>query len=202
YREVTVRLLTDAQALKDDILDGLDWVRKAVTQHDVGIVFLAGHGVNDADGTYYYLPVQADHDRLLRTGVRLTDIQTTLASMPGKALFFVDTCHAGSVMGRRGTIDLTRLINELSSAESGAVVFAASTGRQFSLEDERWQNGAFTKALLEGLSGNADYQKDGVITIKELDLYISERVKELTQGKQSPTTTVPKTIPDFPVVMY
>jgi len=42
-------------------------------------------------------------------------------------------------------------------AESGAVVFAASTGNQYPLEDAKWNNGAFTKALVEGFTGRADY---------------------------------------------
>jgi hypothetical protein len=32
-----------------------------------------------------------------------------------------------------------------------------------------------------------------------LDLYISERVKSLTGGKQSPVTQAPGGVPDFPV---
>jgi uncharacterized caspase-like protein len=81
------------------------------------------------------------------------------------------------------------------------VVFAASTGKQSSLEDPAWGNGAFTKALVEGVAGQADYTGKGRITINMLDLYISERVKELTKGKQTPTTTKPQTIPDFPVAV-
>jgi hypothetical protein len=34
-----------------------------------------------------------------------------------------------------------------------------------------------------------------------LDLYLSERVKELTGGKQTPTTAKPKTVPDFPIAV-
>ena len=138
----------------------------------------------------------------MRTCVRFSDIRETVASIAGKALFFIDTCHAGSAMGkRRGLDDLTGMVNELSSAENGAVVFAASTGRQSSMEDDRWHNGAFTKALVEGLSGKADYGGKGRITVNMLDLYLSERVKELTGGKQTPTTTKPQTVPDFPVVV-
>jgi hypothetical protein len=33
------------------------------------------------------------------------------------------------------------------------------------------------------------------------DLYLSERVKELTQGRQTPTTTKMPSTPDFPVVL-
>ena len=81
------------------------------------------------------------------------------------------------------------------------MVFASSTGRQYSLEDKAWGNGAFTKALVEGIGGRADYHGKGKITINMLDLYLSERVKELTGGKQTPTTTKPQTIPDFPIAV-
>lgn len=200
YRDVVVKLLTDEKAVKDEVLDGLDWVRKETTNKDVAMVYLSGHGVNDADGSYYYLPANVNVEKLMRTGVEFTAIKQTVTSIAGKALFFVDTCHAGNVMGgRRGLDDITRLVNELSSAENGAVVFAASTGRQYSLENDEWQNGAFTKALVEGLSGKAEYGGKGKITINMLDLYLSERVKELTGGKQTPTTTKPQTIQDFPV---
>jgi hypothetical protein len=102
---------------------------------------------------------------------------------------------------RRGAADINAVVNELASAENGAVVFASSTGRQYSLEDKSWGNGAFTKALVEGIGGRADYHDKGKITINMLDLYLSERVKELTGGKQTPTTTKPQTIPDFPIAV-
>jgi uncharacterized caspase-like protein len=129
-------------------------------------------------------------------------IRDVLANLPGKVLAFLDTCHSGNIMGsarRGGPADIDQIASDLSAAENGVVVFASSTGRQYSLEDARWKNGAFTKALVEGLSGKADFTKDNKITINELDLYLSERVKELTDNQQTPTTTKPKTIQDFPV---
>ena len=204
YREVEVRLLTDGQATADAVIDGLDWLQKQVTQHDVGMIFVAGHGVNDATLGYTYLPVNADPDRLRRTGVAVDEFKKTLSGLPGKAVFFFDTCHSGNVLGagrRAGPNDVSGVINELSSAENGVVVFSSSTGRQFSLEDPSWGNGAFTKALVEGLDGAADYQKSGRITHKMLDLYVSERVKSLTKGQQSPVTQAPGGVPDFPVAL-
>ena len=204
YRKVEVKLLTDANAKRDDILDGLEWIRREMTARDVGVVFMAGHGINDSDGVYYYLPQDTDPDRLKRTGVIFTEIRNTLASLPGKALFFVDTCHSGNVLGtgRRGMgSDLTSVVNELSSAENGVVVFAASTGRQSAQESPEWGNGAFTRAVVEGMSGKADVGRTGRVTHKMLDLYVSERVKALTRGTQSPVTIVPQGIADFPVAI-
>jgi len=102
---------------------------------------------------------------------------------------------------QRGVADIDQIANDLSSAENGIVVFAAATGKQSSQESSDWKNGAFTEALVEGLGGQADYTKDGAITINELDLYLSERVKALTSGSQTPTTTKPKTVPDFPIAL-
>lgn len=204
YRKVTVRNLTDASAKRDDILDGLEWIRRELTARDVAIIFLAGHGVNDADGVYYYLPQDVDIKRLKRTAVIFTEIRNTLISLPGKALFFIDTCHAGNVLGtglRSIRSDTTAVVNELSSADNGVIVFAAATGRQFAQESTDWGNGAFTKAILEGLGGRADFNKSGRITHKMLDLYLSERVKSLTEGAQSPVTIVPNGVPDFPLVL-
>lgn len=200
YRDVVTKILTDAEATKDNILDALEWIQKETTSKDVAMIFLAGHGVNDSAGIYYYLPVGVDTEKLKRSGVPFTDIKNTITAIAGKALFFVDTCHSGNVMGnRRAVADISGVVNELASAENGVVVFASSTGNQFSLEDPRWGNGAFTKALIEGLNGKADYSGKGKITINMLDLYISERVKELTKGQQTPTTTKPSTIPDYPI---
>ena len=202
YRDVSVRLLTDTSATRDEIMDALEWLQKETTSRDVAMVFIAGHGVNDPTGIYYYLPHNADPDRLKRTGVVFSDIRNTLSALAGKAVLFVDTCHSGNVMGsRRAMTDINTMINELSSAENGVVVFASSTGRQYSLEDEKWGNGAFTKALVEGISGKADMLGSGKITINMLDLYLSEKVKEITGGRQTPTTTKPQTIPDFPVAV-
>ena len=203
YRDVVVKVLINSHATKDDVEDGLDWIRKETTSKDVAMVFFAGHGINDQNGVYYFLPYNTDLERLLRTGVPFTDIKNTVQSLAGKTLFFIDTCHSGNVLGtRRGILDdITGVVNELASAENGAVVFAASTGNQYSLENAAWNNGAFTKALVEGINGRADYVGKGRITINMLDLYISERVKELTKGLQTPTTAKPQTMPDFPIAV-
>ncbi len=211
YADVITRVLTDEKATRDEVLDGLDWIRMQTTSKDVAMIFIAGHGLSDnRSGVYYYLPVNADPDRLMRTAVPFSDIRSTVASMPGKVLLFIDTCYSGGLMAKgiktRGlpvgaANDIMGAVNELSSAENGAIVFASSSKAQKSLESDQWGNGAFTKALVEGLKGKADYLHKGKITVNMLDLYVSERVKELTNGKQTPTTAKPQSIQDFPIAV-
>jgi len=204
YSGVEARVLADAQATKGNILDGLEWLQRQVTQKDVAVLFLAGHGINDPNGVFYFLPVDADLERLKRTGISQSDITSTVTTIAGKVLVFMDACHSGNLMGktkRRGLVVSSAVVNELASAENGAVVFSSSTGRQYSQEKPEWGNGAFTKGLIEGLSGKADYKGTGRISVNMLDLYVSERVKELTGGQQTPTTVKPPNVPDFPVAV-
>ncbi len=205
YRDVQVRLLADGDVTRDSVMDGLDWLEKETTSRDVAILFLAGHGINDRNGNYYFLPGDASPSSLRRRGVSYAAIKDMITNLPGKRLMFIDTCFSGNIMGsdkRRGNqLDIAAIANDLAAVENRVVVFTASTGSQYSLENPGWNNGAFTKALVEGLSGRANVNSNPVITVKELDLYISERVKELTGGQQTPTMILPAALPDFPVAV-
>ena len=209
YREVVVKTLANNNASREAVLDGLEWLQKQVTQYDVGMLFLSGHGENipsEKGPVYHYLPWDTDRERIKRTGVPFSDIKDTLANLSGKSVLFLDTCHSGNVMGgatKKGVTDkdTTRVVNELISAENGGVVLASSTGREYSLEKAEWGNGAFTKALIEGLSGKADSTKSKRITHKMLSFYVSERVKELTEGRQHPVSPDTQGVPDFPLAL-
>jgi WD40 repeat protein len=205
YGKVDIRLLTDEKATRDDIVESLEWLEGEVTSRDVGMVFMAGHGVTDNKQRFYYLPVNGDMEKLRATAVSRDDLLSTMSGLAGKAMMFIDACHsAASTRGeqtRGANADITQVVNELSSAENGVVMFASSTGRQLSIETDTWKNGAFTEALIEGFSGSADYVKDGKLTISELDLWLSDRVKQLTDKRQSPVVRKPDTIPDFPIAL-
>jgi uncharacterized caspase-like protein len=103
---------------------------------------------------------------------------------------------------RRGNVDIDGVINDFVTAENGVVVFASSKGKEVSLERDDWQNGAFTKAVIEGLhEGKANLLNTGKITASMLDVFVAERVKQLTGGRQHPVMTKPDTVPDFPIAI-
>lgn len=201
YAEVHVRQLLDKDASKSGVEAGFQWLKQNMTPRDTAIVFFAGHGFNDGP-LYYFMTRDADLQRLAQTAMPFNLIRTAMTSLPGRALIFVDTCHSGNVIGKvvsRQARDATNAINDLASSENGLVVFASSTGSQFSQENPAWGNGAFTKAVVEGLLGAADFKKRGRITYKGLDAYVSDRVDELTKGEQTPVTPVLQGVPDFAI---
>jgi hypothetical protein len=205
YSEVEARVLTDREATRNAILSGLEWMETQATQEDVAVLFFSGHGINDPrTGEYLFLPYEADLAARRTTLVPDRDVRSALASIPGKVLVFLDTCYAGNLLGgarTRGPADLAPLLAELAEAGSGIVVFAAAGGQQQAQEMDGWDNGAFTRALLEALSGKGDADHDGSVRISEIEGYLGRRVRDLTSGLQTPVSRKPGGVPDFPVAV-
>ena len=84
---------------------------------------------------------------------------------------------------------------------TGAVVIAACSGDEYSVEGEKWGNGVFTYSVLECLKHfEGDTNKDNKIQVSELRNYVINRVRELTHGGQNPTVRQENLANDFVVV--
>jgi WD40 repeat protein len=201
YRKVYSTILTEQNATRENILEALKKLQTNTKTQDVAIVFMAGHGYNDANDDFFYLPVEADQTKLKETSLFYEDIRQHLADIKGKVVFLIDACHSGNVWGKDSRkADMVRLANISSSPENGIVVLSSSSAAQSSFEMKKWGNGVFTKAVLEGLSGGAALLKEDYITVKELDVYVEKAVINLTEGLQRPTTVIPNAISNFPIV--
>jgi hypothetical protein len=106
----------------------------------------------------------------------------------------VDEPHAASSTGApapRLSNDILRFQQDWFAdlrRGTGAAVISSSSGNEYSLEGEQWKNGVFTYSLLNGLRNHqADANKDHAITVSELQAYVIEQVRTLTQGGQNPT---------------
>ncbi|MEJ5301270.1 MAG: caspase family protein [Thermodesulforhabdaceae bacterium] len=210
YKDVITKVIVDEQATRENILDGLEWIRKSTKPTDVAMIFLAGHGLTDnLNQVYYFMPVNGDPERLMATGVSAHSIQETLASINGKVILFLDACYSANILkdkktrgvGVGVTSDVSGVVNQLIRAENGVVVFASSSKTQKSFEAPEWGNGAFTKALIEGLSGKMPTIKSGKVTVAMLYYHIMETVATLTNGNQTPIFQMPDNVPDFPIVL-
>lgn len=200
YGTVETRLLVDGRATAANILDALTWLEQTAGPDDTAILFFAGHGITDERQRFYFLPVEAtpDASRLRSSAISEAQLRDAIGAIAGKVLFFIDACHSGQAIdGDLSTLDATAVVNSLSRAETGVVMFSSSTGREVSIERPEWKNGAFTESLIAGLGGKADYVADGEITTDEINLYLSAEVASLTEGAQNAVMVRPRTIKDF-----
>lgn len=192
FRDVVLKTLTDREATRANVVDNLNFLGQA-GQHDFAVLFVSGHGLRDARGNYFFVPhdgrLDDDGNVIPSSAVRWTDIRDA-ADLPCRTLVLVDTCFAGAVGGARlksvAPGALARTFEDL-----GVVTFASSRAGETSRELQEERHGAFTLAILKGLKGAADLIKDGKITMKELDTYVSSEVPKLTGGAQHPITLTP-----------
>lgn len=196
YESVETRLLTNEQATTKAVLEGMEWLVRSATQRDVTVLFLSSHGVRDERQNYYLATHEIDPKSLRSTALRWSEVKNLIMDLPGKFLLFVDTCHSGGITGAKAIGDDP--LHELVSEDTGAVVFSSSLPREVSLEDPAWGHGAFTRALLYAMgSVGGDYNKDGYLSLTELNDQVTERVKALTEGRQHTAVSWPPTISNF-----
>ncbi|WP_339746740.1 caspase family protein [uncultured Rubinisphaera sp.] len=220
YQDVQVEKLINDDVTERNVRRAMKNLQQNVTQHDVAILIVSGHGYVDYDGSYFFCPYDFEQDEPSITGIRWTDFTEPLKSLPCKVVLCMDTCHAAGVLGPAGgeqrrnksTQDaINRAVNDLTSIDSGVVVLTSSTGKESSFEDDRWGHGAFALAIIEALTGKkkvnmgttrlpADLNDDHVLELIEIDAYLTNRVKELTDGRQHPITERGR-LPSFPLAI-
>ena len=105
---------------------------------------------------------------------------------------------------RNSRIPLLNRLPELFAdlrRDSGAYVIAAAGASEYAREFEELKNGVFTSCVIQALrEGNADRNKDGIITISELYRFVTKNVETLTGGNQRPITRSENMADDFPVI--
>jgi WD40 repeat protein len=192
FSKIHTKTLLDAQASKDGIEGGLKWLREKATWRDVSVVFYAGHGLNDESGAFFLLPIDGSPRNPSRTCIPDTMLRDFCQHTAGKVIVLLDACRSASVK-----INVNELALKLGRSDCGAIVITSSAGYQDSLEGDDWKAGAFTKALVDGLEGRADFLRTGYVSSPyDIACYVDHVVRTLTDERQTPTCAAPK-MPQF-----
>jgi WD40 repeat protein len=98
----------------------------------------------------------------------------------------------------RSTLDLSKMLFADVSDSDGSTVISSASGTEYAMESSEWSNGLFTYCLIEGVkTKKADMNQDKKITINELRRYVNNRVQELSNGKQNPSSRIENIKNDF-----
>jgi WD40 repeat protein len=198
YAEVKPQRLRNDEATHIGILRGLDAMRTAMARsvpgRDLAVIHFSGHGAL-VDGEFYLLPYDVnagDPAAIKATALPASALRREIDKLAqyGQVLVLLDACRSGGAMadGQALAADATRLVGVLEREE--VAVLTSSSADQLSREDPRWGNGVFTEILLEALSGLADTNRNGMISISELTGYLTRHVAGLTNGAQHPDVKV------------
>lgn len=176
-----MRVLTDDEASKGDILAALDWLKESVPEQGRIYFYYSGHGAPlSEEKASYLLPYEATPETLEYTGLALDEVVARMeASKADEVVTFVDACFSGKG-GRSVKKEGERPVVPVEGAEPEAksVVYTASGADQVSGPTEEGDSGLFTHHLVEAIgNGEADIDGDGRITLEEIDTYVTPRVE-------------------------
>lgn len=212
-------LLLDEEATKENIEKLIaETIPAVVGEKDRLLFYFAGHGIaldnHDVENEGpkgFLVPVDGeitDGSTMVNMDFLRTQMESSWKGKHG--LVVLDCCFSGAfqwstvtrnfrrrstkkVYDRRftryTTDDAWQVLTSASSDEEAVDVVSRLLGSR-----GEGNNSPFARALKEGLEGAADFgvlegEKDGVITVTELFVYVRDRVKELTKNsriKQTP----------------
>jgi len=102
-----------------------------------------------------------------------------------------NTLTTQKALNFNSTLELSKNLFADMRSSSGAVVISSAGGGEFAIEGGQWKNGVFTYAMLLGMQDEeADLNKNGHITINELQQFLKKAVPKMTNGMQTPTFRV------------
>jgi hypothetical protein len=194
-----IKMLIDDEADNAEIYRAFqNWLPLKVKKNKTDIfVFYSGHGLPSDDGnSLYFLPHGADRDFISKTAINQSEIIAALqASQPNSVTMFIDSCYSGLTRTGDALLASARPIAIKSKNveyPTNFTVISASSPEQISWSSAELKHGIFSYYLMKGMEGDADENKDGKITVGEMQAYLTDMVPRqalVMNRKQVPQLT-------------
>lgn len=183
FEKENVRLLVDdpdeqKRPSRSNLMSAIKSLCECASDKDSILFYFSGHGI-EQEGKSYLLPMDSRINVLGDTAIPIMWIKETLAKSNARAkILILDACHAGALLGKAGSGQMTKGFNDtLFSPAEGMAILSSCKLSEVSYEWDEKTHGVFSYYLTEGLLGQADLDSDGVVTISEINRYVSEKVK-------------------------
>jgi hypothetical protein len=177
-----IKLLVDSDAEEVEILRTFrNWLPSKVRSTTDVYVFYSGHGLPTADGQDLYLiPPRAAKDLIDDTAIPFSKINAAIqAAKPKSVTMILDACYSGQARSGETLVASARPVRIKTESKlfpENFIVITASQNDQISSSNPDLQHGIFSYYLMKGMEGDADSNKDGKITLGEMQTYLVENV--------------------------
>ncbi|MFT5167964.1 MAG: hypothetical protein ACI8P3_003203 [Saprospiraceae bacterium] len=178
-----IRVLIDEDATRTNILSAMRQTFLKADENDVVLLYFSGHGLQGS-----FLPVDFDG---YNNKLQHEEIQKLFTESKAKhKICFADACYSGTLTAMKspGNI-LTNYYDAFENSNGGTALLLSSKGDEFSLEDQGLRQGIYSHFLIRGLKGEADKNKNDIVTIQELFDFVYKNVSSYTANAQTPTIT-------------
>ncbi len=195
-KQEKIKMLLDDEADEVNIVKAFEnWLPIQVNKDKTDVyVFYSGHGLPAPDGkSLYFLPHGVDKELLSRTAVGQNEIVAALsAAKPKSVTMFIDACYSGQTRGGDVLVANAKPVSLKSDTNAyppNFTVITASANDQISSSSAELKHGIFSFYLMKGMEGEADTNKDGKITVGEMQDYLSDKVSRQAMTLNRKQTT-------------
>lgn len=183
-----IEFLKDRRATPAAILEKTRSLLEGLGPQDHLVIFLAGHGLTDADGGFYFATSDTTLSDIGATALPFAALSALFEETPARVTVLIDACHSGAVgTGAFATSD--QAVSGLAGAKSNITILAASKGRQFSQETAEVGGGVFTYALEKVLGSEREkHDRNGNGRLEASEVYggVKDVVTAISAGNQTP----------------
>ena len=162
---------------KANIEKKIDYILNFSSPDDLLIFSFSGHGISDDKGEGYLITQDTDINKKFETSIKVRDIVNKFQEHNlKKTLLILDACRE-EITQSKGIGNKNLLTEQFTGSEVAATFYSTKAG-WFSYEDTETPYGVFTRFMLDGLSGKADANDDGIVTFSELEAYVQRTVND------------------------
>ncbi|TAN60315.1 MAG: caspase family protein, partial [Magnetospirillum sp.] len=175
-KDATGAQMTRVFGSKDDPRGQLsDWVKPGRSRV---FVYYSGHGAPGSQGgSPFLIPTDADAARIELNGYPVKTLYDNLGKLPAEAVTVVlEACFsglspAGSVLGKASPVFFEV---KAPPVPDTLTVITAGAANQMASWDTDDRSSLFTRYFLEGMAGKADADRDGKVSLEEVDRYLKD----------------------------
>ncbi len=194
-----IRLLLDSLATNAAVYNALSWLTETVQENDLVYFYFSGHGDMESETARrlgFLLAFNTPRTNYINNAIRIEDLNyyanTLSAKSKAKVILITDACHSGTLV--TSDYRLKFLVgNELRAAKENEIRITSCGPNELAVENEAWGGGrgVFSYYFINAITGYADADKNGMITVKEARQYIDSAIaKDATllkiKHKQTP----------------
>jgi tetratricopeptide (TPR) repeat protein len=187
FRSENVKKLLGPKATLANLKQELEeWLPRVAKENDRVLIYFAGHGfVHQGKG--FLAPYDFDLNNIAGSGYPMETLAKTVGQKVQAKwkVVLTDSCHSGFVTAETRAENLNNLWQNLDK-NLFSLTASRDSERSFESPDFGGGHGVFTYYLVKGMEGEADDDRDGVVTAVELTEYVRKNVREATRGKQTP----------------
>jgi tetratricopeptide (TPR) repeat protein len=161
-----------------------------VSRNDRVLFYFAGHGQTEdlprGGKKGYIIPADAETDAFASTAVSMEQIRSLSSRIAAKHILYVmDCCYSGLGLNRSAGVwpGISDFLRKVASMRVVQIITAGGQGEQV---QERGGHGLFTSYFLKAIAGEADLDKDNVVTGTELGAYLRPIVSNASRQAQTP----------------